>query len=152
MFDKAILIAANEHLGQRDKGGKAYILHPIRLAMRLRTDDEELMCIAVLHDAVEDGKVTFNDLVEQGFSSRVVNALKLLTHQRGINYEEYIHNMRDNYDALRVKREDLKDNSDLSRLKGISEKDLVRLNKYAIAYTTITGYIKSIENSLIARN
>lgn len=152
MFDKAILIAANEHLGQRDKGGKAYILHPIRLAMRLRTDDEELMCIAVLHDAAEDGKVTFNDLVEQGFSSRVVNALKLLTHQKGIPYEEYIYQMRDNYDALRVKREDLKDNSDLSRLKGISEKDLARLTKYAVAYTTITAYIKSIENRLITGN
>lgn len=119
MFDTAVLIAAKEHLGQRDKGGKAYILHPIRIAMRLRTDDEELMCIAVLHDAVEDGKVTFNDLVEEGFSDRVVNALKLLTHQKGIQYEDYIYNMRNNYDALRVKREDLKDNSDLSRLKGL---------------------------------
>lgn len=44
MFDEAVLITAENHLGQRDKGGKAYILHPIRLAMRLRTDDEELMC------------------------------------------------------------------------------------------------------------
>lgn len=108
------------------------------------------MCIAILHDAVEDGKVTFNELQEKGFSDRVVNALKLLTHQKGIQYEDYIYNMRHNYDALRVKREDLKDNSDLSRLKGISEKDLDRLNKYAVAYTTIMGYIKSIESGLTA--
>ena len=150
MFDIAMLIAAENHLGQRDKGGKAYILHPIRLAMRLRTDDEELMCIAVLHDAVEDGKVTFNELEEKGFSKRVIDALKLLTHQKGIPYEEYIYQMQDNYDALRVKREDLKDNSDLSRLKGVTEKDLHRLNKYAVSYTKITEFIKKIESKLYA--
>ena len=148
MFDEAVLIAAENHLGQRDKGGKAYILHPIRLAMRLRTDDEELMCIAILHDAVEDGKVTFNELQEKGFSARVIEALKLLTHQKGIPYEEYIYRMQGNYDALRVKREDLKDNSDLSRLKGVTQKDLARLNKYALAYTKITEFIKKIESKL----
>ena len=78
----------------------------------------------------------------------VIDALKLLTHQKGIPYEEYIYQMQGNYDALRVKREDLKDNSDLSRLKGVTQKDLARLNKYALAYTKITEFIKKIESRL----
>lgn len=55
MLGKAIAITSAVHQNQLDKGGHAYILHPIRIMMRLRTDDEELMTIAILHDVVEDG-------------------------------------------------------------------------------------------------
>lgn len=57
LLGKAIAIAATAHQSATDKGGKAYILHPLRVMMRLRTDDEELMQIAVLHDVVEDSPV-----------------------------------------------------------------------------------------------
>ena len=87
MFDKAMYIAAREHLGVRDKGGHAYILHAMRITMRLRTTDEELMSIAILHDVIEDSKMTFEDLVCEGFSERVIVALKLLTHQHGVSYD-----------------------------------------------------------------
>lgn len=146
MFDKAMFIAAREHLGTRDKGGHAYILHPMRIAMRLRTNDEELMSIAILHDAVEDGSVTYDDLRAEGFTARVIDALKLLTHQKGVSYDDYIDAMRGNLDALKVKREDLRDNSDLSRLKGLREKDFQRMAKYIKAYAKVESYIKELEN------
>jgi len=142
MFDKAILIASQAHLGQRDKGGKPYILHPMRIVMRLQTDDEELMCIAILHDAVEDSELTFEELVQYGFSDRVVSALRLLTHQGGQSYDNYIEAMKGNRDALRVKREDLRDNSDITRLKGVREKDFQRMEKYVRAFTKINEYLK----------
>lgn len=147
MFDIALQLANSAHMGVRDKGGKAYILHPLRIAMRLRTDDEELMCIAILHDAIEDSPLTFEDLKEKGFSKRVINALRLLTHQKGESYDEYINKMRGNYDALRVKREDLRDNSDITRIKGVSEKDRKRMEKYQISYLKISEFIKEIEPS-----
>jgi GTP diphosphokinase / guanosine-3',5'-bis(diphosphate) 3'-diphosphatase len=145
MFDKAMYIAAKEHLGVRDKGGKAYILHPMRIAMRLRTNDEELMSIAILHDVVEDSKVTFDDLKQIGFSDRVIDALKLLTHQKGVSYDDYIAGMRGNRDALLVKREDLKDNSDITRLRGLSDKDFERMKKYQHSFITVENYLKELE-------
>jgi (p)ppGpp synthase/HD superfamily hydrolase len=145
MFDKAVFIAAREHLGVRDKGGHAYILHPMRIAMRLRTSDEELMSIAILHDVIEDSKLTFEDLKAEGFSDRVIAALKLLTHQKGVSYDDYIDGMRGNRDALLVKREDLRDNSDITRLKGVSEKDFERMNKYIRSFAKVEAYLKELE-------
>lgn len=145
MFDKALLIASQAHLGQRDKGGKAYILHPLRIAMRLRTDDEELMCIAILHDAVEDSDLTFADLEREGFSDRVVSALRLLTHTDGQSYDDYIDAMKGNRDALRIKREDLRDNSDITRLKGLRKKDFRRMEKYVRAFAMINEYLEEFD-------
>lgn len=145
MFDKAMFIAAREHLGVRDKGGHAYILHPMRIAMRLRTNDEELMSIAILHDVIEDSKVTFEDLINEGFTGRVIAALRLLTHQKGVSYDDYIDGMRGNRDALRVKREDLRDNSDITRLKGVREKDFERMNKYIRSFAKVEAYLKELE-------
>lgn len=147
MFDKAMFIAAREHLGVRDKGGHAYILHPMRIAMRLRTTDEELMSIAILHDVIEDSKLTFEQLAAEGFSERVISALKLLTHQKGVSYDDYIDNMRGNRDALRVKREDLRDNSDITRLKGVREKDFERMNKYIRSFAKVESYLKELDYS-----
>lgn len=143
-FDKAVLLASQAHLGVRDKGGKSYILHPIRIAMRLRTDDEELMSIAILHDVIEDSSITFEELRTQGFSDRVIAALRLLTHQKGVSYEQYIENMADNIDALRVKREDLRDNSDITRLSGITEKDFNRMKKYHKAFIRVEQLIQAL--------
>lgn len=145
MFDKAVYIAAREHLGVRDKGGNAYILHPMRIAMRLRTSDEELMSIAILHDVIEDSKLTFEDLRKEGFSERVISALSLLTHQKGMSYDEYIDNMRESRDALLVKREDLRDNSDITRLKGIYDRDVARMSKYIRAFNKVEAYLKELE-------
>lgn len=145
MFDKAIYIAAREHLGVKDKGGNAYILHPMRIAMRLRTNDEELMSIAILHDVIEDSKLTFEDLLNEGFSERVVAGLRLLTHQKGVSYDDYIDAMRGNRDVLLVKREDLRDNSDITRLKGVTEKDLKRMEKYQRSFIKVEQYLKELE-------
>ena len=62
----AIALAAKGHEQQVDKGGHAYILHPLRMMMQLRTTDEELMSIAVLHDVIEDTDITFNTLTTLG--------------------------------------------------------------------------------------
>lgn len=134
MLGKAIAYAAQGHIDQTDKGGNAYILHPLRLMMRLRTDDEELMQIAVLHDLVEDTTYSFSELERAGFSERVLAALNLLTHNHDDSYEDYIEQIATNIDAIKVKMEDLKDNSDITRLKGISDKDLLRTRKYHRAY------------------
>lgn len=134
MLGEAVRIAAYAHRHQKDKGGHAYILHPIRIMQRLRTDDEELMCIAILHDVVEDGGHTFEDLELAGMSERVLEALELLTHDKNEDYMSYIKRISTNIDATCVKLEDLRDNSDITRLKGLREKDFERIEKYHRAF------------------
>ena len=146
-FSKALQIAVEAHFNKNDKGGHSYILHPLRIAMRLRTQDEELMSIAVMHDVVEDTNKTFENLIFDGFSKRIVDALRLLTHQKGVSYEDYIDAMSGNIDALKIKREDLRDNSDITRLKGVTPKDIERMTKYQRSFVKVEKYIKELENS-----
>lgn len=147
MLGKAIAIASEVHEHQKDKGGNAYILHPIRIMMRLRTDDEELMQIAILHDVLEDDKSwSIRQLQHRGFSSRVTDALELLTHDPKVEYQQYIQMVATNCDATRVKKEDLRDNSDITRLKGIREKDFKRMEKYHRAYLFLKKTLENMEN------
>lgn len=142
MLAKAIELASVKHCTQLDKGGNPYILHPIRVMMRLRTRDEELMQIAILHDVVEDTDVSWGQLVDMGFSKRVISALKLLTKVPGQTYDEFIDGLKGNLDALLVKREDLRDNSDITRMKGLTEKDFLRTQKYMVSFDKVESFIK----------
>ena len=133
----AIQIAVNAHAEQFDKGGKPYILHPLHLMKQLLFDPE-LAAIAVLHDVVEDSNITFEKLKQAGMSDRVIAALKLLTHQPKQLYDDYVQQICTNYDAIRVKRKDLEHNSDITRLRGIAQKDLIRMQKYHKAFIQLT--------------
>ena len=137
---KAIRIATYAHMKQFDKGGKPYILHPLHLMTQLLFDTQ-LATIAVLHDVVEDSDYTIKELIDLGFSTRVINAVALLTHDKSDDYDTYINKISGNYDAIRVKRKDLEHNSDLTRLKdkdAITTKDLDRTEKYIQAFIKLT--------------
>ena len=138
MLSNAILIATNGHAGQFDKGGMPYILHPLTVMHKLKTNDEELQCAAVLHDYIEDVKnATYEYLIEQGMSSRVIRIVKALTKIPGETLDEYKARVFDDIDAMSIKKEDLRTNSDLRRLKGVTEKDLARNAKYQLFYYQI---------------
>lgn len=132
-----IQIAADAHANQYDKGGHPYFLHPLAVMKILDTDDEELNCVAVGHDLIEDTHITAEILREYGFSARVVNAIVALTKVEGESYDDYQGRVLANYDAVCVKIADLTHNSDFRRLKGVTEKDLARLTKYAKFYTML---------------
>lgn len=147
LLAKAIAIAAEAHENQLDKGGNAYILHPRRIMMRLRTDDTELMTIAILHDVVEDSDWTIEDLRNQGFSERVLAALTLMTHDKDEDYVSYIKRIATNVDCIKVKKEDLRDNMDPSRLKGLSRKDFDRMEKYQKAFKYLSAAQEAMRNA-----
>ena len=137
MLGKMIVIATNAHAGQFDKGGAPYILHPLRVMSFLKTDDEELQCIAVGHDVIEDTKTTYKDLREAGISERVISGIKALTKVPGETLDEYKERVFANVDAMRVKLCDLRHNSDIRRLKGVTQKDIERMTKYHTFYLEI---------------
>ena len=130
----AIALAAEGFKHITDKSGEHYILHCLRVMNNLHTRDKELQIIAILHDAIEDGITTIARLHELGFSQRVIAALILLSHDKKVPYEEYIRAIATNNDARLVKLADLKDNSDITRLKGLRKKDFDRVEKYHKAY------------------
>lgn len=139
----AIAIAAKAHESVKDYGGNAYILHPMRIMFSLNTKDEELMAMAILHDVVEDSEEwNIEKLREEGMTERVISALQCLTHLDNESYEAYIKRVSTNPDAIKIKLADLKDNSDITRLKGITQKDMARIEKYHKAYTYLMNVAK----------
>ncbi len=130
----AIRIAAVGFEKSTDKFGEPYMLHCIRVMNNLHTNDSELKTIAILHDCVEDCVCTILDLVNYKFSQRVIFAVILLTHEKADTYEDYIKKIATNKDAVQVKIADLKDNSDINRLKGLTKKDFDRMERYHKAY------------------
>lgn len=133
-----IALASRVFAGTIDKAGKPYILHCIRVMNNLHSDDEELNTIAIGHDIIEDSAMTVWDLKMKGFSKRVCDALEVLTHDKSIPYDDYIKRIAFNPDAVKVKLADLKDNSDITRLKGLSKKDFDRIEKYHRAYVYLS--------------
>ena len=123
----AEILAAYAHKGQKDKGGRDYIFHPIEVAAGLETEDEKIT--GLLHDVLEDTFVK-EETLRNLFGDRICDAVVTLTRKENEGYEEYICRVKNNPLAVKVKLQDLKHNMDLSRLKCIDEKDLQRLEKY----------------------
>ncbi len=145
LLDKAIVIATNAHHGQFDKGGKPYILHPLAVMNMLATEDEELMAIGLLHDVIEDTKVTYKDLRDAGMTERVIDGIRGMTKLPGQTLEEYKEQVFDNIDTMKTKACDLRHNSDFRRLKGVSEKDIERMAKYQVFYFQIQQKLNEVE-------
>lgn len=137
MLAAMLTFATNKHAGQFDKGGMPYILHPIKVMHYLKTKDEELMCVALGHDVIEDTNATYEELLQIGMTQRVVDAIKCLTKVPGETYAQYKERVFSNIDAMEVKKADLRHNTDIRRLKGTTEKDLTRTAKYWQFYSEI---------------
>lgn len=115
MLSNMIMLATYKHAGQLDKSGEPYILHPLTVMHLLYTVDEELQCIAVGHDLIEDTDLSLWELMNLGFSPRVVDAIDMLSRIPGESYERYKTRVKSNPDAVRVKLCDLQHNMDPSR-------------------------------------
>ncbi len=126
-IETALELALQAHTGQVDKAGNPYILHPMKLAANQKTHDG--VVVALLHDAVEDSDLTIDELKER-FPAHLTEAIELLTHSKDVEYFDYIQKISQNELAKAVKIQDLLHNSDLSRLKEITDKDRERAAKY----------------------
>ncbi|WP_375168466.1 HD domain-containing protein [Sneathia vaginalis] len=127
-YELALKIATEAHKGQVDKAGVPYINHPLTVASLVDTEEEKI--VALLHDTIEDTNITEQDLIDYGFPNEIVKAVKLLTHNKNVPYMDYVAKIKDNELARKVKIADLTHNSDLSRLKEITDKDKKRYEKY----------------------
>jgi (p)ppGpp synthase/HD superfamily hydrolase len=129
-LDKAILVAVLAHAGQEDKGGASYIRHPLRVMEGLDNEDE--MVAGVCHDVVEDTDITLDDLSSLGFTKMQLKTIDALTKRDGESYPESIDRVLKDPTARKVKTRDIRDNSQMWRLKNkkLTMKDMERQQNY----------------------
>jgi len=135
IIEKSLEIALKAYSGQKDKAGKTYILHPLRLMAKMETEEE--MSVALLHDVIEDSNLTAQDLLNNGIPSNIVNAVQVLTKLSGESYENFIERVLENKLASKIKKADIEDNINILRLNSINNQDLERIAKYHKSWQTL---------------
>lgn len=132
----AINFAISAHDEQVDRYGQPYIGHCFRVMNAGQTLEEKI--VGVLHDVIEDTKYTIKNLLAEGFSEEVVDAVHSLSKLKNENYDHYIRRVMRCDLAVRVKLNDLTDNMDLRRLDNIAIDDVIRMRKYLKAYNQLS--------------
>lgn len=132
LYNHALRIVIQAHEGQKDKSGREYVTHPIRVAERCNNPSAKI--VALLHDTIEDTNVTPDYLLNQGIPPNIIDGVLSVTRQEGESYEDFIKRAYENRYGREVKRADLEDNMDIRRLKEITDDDVVRLRKYLKAW------------------
>lgn len=139
LTNKALKLAYQAHHGQFDQSGVPYIFHPYHLAEQMT--DEITVCVALLHDVIEDTPVTLEEL-EKEFPPVVTDALRLLTRDKETDYYDYVYAIGQNPVARAVKMADIAHNLDETRLEGsqnlVQEQREHYRRKYSRAWKILT--------------
>lgn len=141
-LNKMLVLVATKFDGKFDRGGVPYMMHLLKVMHYTRSDDEERNIVALGHDLVEDTDVTYQDLREAGFTERVIDGIRAMTKVPGETNDEYLERIKANPDAIHVKLADLRHNSDIRRLKGVTEKDVKRMEKYHRMYMALKSLVE----------
>ena len=105
---KAITIACDAHQGQSSINGEPYILHPLRLLIKAKSNEEKI--IAALHDVIEKSNISLADLKNKGFDQNIISSIESLSRRRGESYVDYIARLMKNNISVKIKLLDLADN------------------------------------------
>jgi (p)ppGpp synthase/HD superfamily hydrolase len=144
-FDGALRLAARAHEGQVDLAGEPYVLHVLRVALRVLelggTLDDAV--VGLLHDSVEDCDwVTPELLLHEGLTASQVDAVDRMTKRPGESYQDRVTRVLGHPSSRLAKRADLEDNMDVRRMRGrrtggLTERDRERLSDYLVAWTRL---------------
>lgn len=139
LLELAIELAVFYHKGQKDKAGKPYILHCLRVMNSCASVEAKI--VGVLHDILEDTDLTLQELIEFGYPNFILDALVRLTKPKDkvVDNNDYLQQISYNLLATEVKMADLKDNLDLLRLEKIDKSNIKRINKYIESYKYLEG-------------
>ncbi|HSI83195.1 MAG: GTP pyrophosphokinase [Candidatus Methylacidiphilales bacterium] len=140
-LERALEIAVQAHKGFKDKSGQPYILHPLRIMHKMRSDDARI--VAILHDVVEDSvpphRWGLEDLRREGFAEHILAAIDRVTRRDDETYEEFVERSAGSELSKEVKLGDLEDNMDIRRNKAIGDKDVERMHRYLKAWHRLTS-------------
>lgn len=150
-YNFALLLAMKNFNNKFDKGGNRYIDHLIRVKNKVMECGTVAVVSAILHDILEDTILTKEDLLEMGINEESVGIIDLLTRKNGEMYSEYISKILDsnNLIALKIKKADIEDNMNLSRIPCFGEKDVKLLEKrYIPNWYKINNKINGLKEDL----
>lgn len=131
----ADFIASNVHIAKKVRSGEDYISHPMHIASKFESKNKKI--IAILHDVIEDSDWTIDDLREVGFSDRIIRGVDGVTKRKGEPYFDFIVRCAmSGEDAIDIKIEDLKHNSEETRYRTVSQtaKQAKKRHVYNIAF------------------
>ena len=149
----ALELCRKLHAGQVDKCGQPYWIHPFTVAMSYFSgygDVKSISCtiVGLLHDIPEDTGMAVEALAQLiELTDEEIAALKLLTRQDGVSYDEYIDSIEEsgNKIAIDVKLNDLLHNMNLDRFTEanitITNRDKNRFDKYEKAFDKLHSFL-----------
>lgn len=150
----ALKLCHKLHEEQVDKCGQPYWIHPFTVALRGFTGydrDLSYVIVGLLHDVPEDTGMSIEALATLiELTDEEIEALKLLTRQDGMSYDEHIDSIAEsnNEIAIVVKLDDLLHNGNLNRFTeagiDILEKDKKRADKYTAAFYKLHNKINEM--------
>ena len=149
----ALELCRKLHAGQVDKCGQPYWIHPFTAAMSYFFGYRDVKSISfaivgLLHDIPEDTGMAVEALAQLiELTDEEIAALKLLTRQDGVSYDEYIDSIGEsgNEIAIDVKLYDLLHNMNLDRFTEasitITNRDKNRFDKYEKAFDKLHSFL-----------
>lgn len=128
------------HVGDVDKQGMPYVVHLTAVELYVADSDgtDHQRMAACLHDAVEDGHATLDQLRAAGLPDPVLDMIDALTHRPNEPRVDYIARILDCPDAVMVKYgdlnhnagrlDDIPDQATIDRLRAKYARDLAQLD------------------------
>ena len=132
---KAITIACDAHQGQSSINGEPYILHPLRLLIKAKSNEEKI--IAVLHDVIEKSNISLADLKNKGFDQNIISSIDSLSRRKSESYVDYIERLMQNRISVKIKLLDLTDNIKIHNENNDNGIYDAKINKYKNALKQI---------------
>jgi len=144
MMELALKIVIKSFEDKVDKSHKPYFYHLKRVSDKVPDYglNHDLKIIGLLHDILEDCPEWNEKSLRVLFDDRIVDCVVKLTRHKNQTYDDYIEQVMTDFWAMLVKKSDLEDNMDMTRLKEITDKDIDRLKKYHKAYQKILLEVK----------
>lgn len=133
-IEKALQVAARAHAGRIGEDGDPEILHVLRVMLRLKSDSSDsadaARQAAILHDVIEDGGMTADELRQEGFSEDVILAVETLTGRMDESYDDYILRVIQHPLATRVKRADVEEHAAVVSRMPVTDQQIERMGNY----------------------
>lgn len=137
----AIEFATRAHAGRIGEDGDPEIFHSMRVMLRLR--DELERQTAILHDVIEDGGKTPEDLRAAGFTEEVIEAVQTLTGRPNESYDAYIQRVIQVPLATRVKQADVAEHASVVSKMAVNDEQISRMGNYQRARATLAAALRS---------
>ena len=153
MTEHLIEVLIEKFRDQKDRGGHPYIEHIFRVAEEAEALQVGSYITGLIHDALEDTDLTADDLFLLGVRNADINRVSVLTRKSDDVYEHYINRIKkyakqyNDKIILAVKIADLNDNLNASRLKGLNNQDLLRLQRYMNARKKLSATLDNLNRN-----